>query len=176
VLESAESAARRGANVLAELAGYATNNNAFHLTAPEKNGKSIARAISRALEDAGVAPGEVDYVNAHGTATRYNDSTETMAIKEVLAERAGQIPVNSIKSMIGHLMGAASAAEAVATIKTLQTGIVPPTIHYETPDPECDLDCVPNVAREYPVRVALNNSSGLGGANSMVVFRKADRA
>ena len=173
VLETEESARSRGVEVLAELAGYATNNNAFHLTAPEKDGKSIARAIARALEDGGIDPGEVDYVNAHGTATKYNDSTETMAIKEVLGRRAGEIPVNSIKSMIGHLMGAASVVEAVSTIRTLQTGIVPPTIHYEKPDPECDLDCVPNVAREYPVRIALNNSSGLGGCNSMVVFRKA---
>ncbi len=174
VLESAENAARRGAQPLAEVAGYATNNNAFHLTAPEKDGRSIALAIARALQDARIDPGQVDYVNAHGTATRYNDSTETMAIKQVLGERARSIPVNAIKSMIGHLMGAASAAEAVATLRTLQTGLVPPTIHYETPDPECDLDCVPNHTREYPIRVAINNSSGLGGCNSMVVFRKVE--
>ena len=172
VLESVESAERRNVVALAEVAGYATNNNAFHLTAPEKNGKSIACAMALALLDAGVTSDEVDTVNAHGTATRYNDVTETAAIKQVLGERSRQIPVNSIKSMIGHLCGAASAVEAVATVQTLRTGIVPPTIHYETPDPECDLDCVPNTAREYPMRVALNSASGLGGCNSMVVFRK----
>lgn len=174
VLESAASARRRGVTALAEIAGYATNNNAFHLTAPEKDGKSIARAIDRALADAGVNPDEVDYVNAHGTATRYNDVTETRAIKEALGERASQIPVNSTKSMVGHMMGAASAVEAVATIQTLRTGTVPPTINFATPDPECDLNCVPNEARTFAVNVALNNASGLGGCNSMLVLRKVE--
>jgi len=176
VLESSASAGRRGVTGLAEVAGYATNNNAFHLTAPEKDGKSIARVIARALEDAKVEANRVDYVNAHGTATRYNDVTETAAVKEVLGERAKEIPVSSIKSMIGHLCGAASAAEAIATVMTIRTGVVPPTIHYGNADPDCDLDCVPNEAREYPVRVALNNASGLGGCNSMVVLRKVGDA
>ena len=172
VLESAESARRRGVTALAEVAGYATNNNAFHLTAPEKDGRSIARAIARALADAGVNPDEVDYVNAHGTATRYNDVTETRAIKEALSDRARQIPVNSTKSMVGHMMGAASAAEAVATIQTLRTGIVTGTINYENPDPDCDLDYVPNEARDVNCDAVLTNSFGFGGQNIALLLRR----
>ena len=175
VLESERSMNARGAKPLAELAGFATNNNAFHLTAPDKEGSSIARAMREALADAQVKPEQVDHVNAHATATKYNDATETAAIKEVLGSRAREIPVSGIKSMIGHLCGAASALEAVAAVKTILTGVVPPTINYQTPDPACDLDYVTAGAKPFPVNVAINNSSGLGGANSMVVLRKVAR-
>ena len=169
-LESLEHAQRRGATVLAEYLGGWTNNNAFHMAHPDKSGAGLQRAMRGALHEAGVAPEQVDHVSAHGTGTKYNDSIETTAIKAVLGDRAREIPVNSIKSMVGHGMGAAGAFEAVACVMTLREGIVPPTIHLEEPDPDCDLDYVADGPRECPVKVALSNSSGLGGPNSVIVL------
>jgi len=172
VLEPKPLAKARGAEPRVEIAGHHSNNNAFHLTAPDKDGASIVRAMMRALEDARVGPGEVDHVNAHATATKYNDAAETAAIKAVLGKRAAEIPVNGIKSMIGHLMGAASIVETLVAARTIETGIVPPTINYETPDPACDLNYVTHGAEKHNVRCALSNSSGLGGGNSVVVLRR----
>jgi 3-oxoacyl-(acyl-carrier-protein) synthase len=172
VLEAKSHARTRALEPRVELAGHHTNNNAFHLTAPDKDGASIVRAMMRALEDARVAPSEVDHVNAHATATKYNDKAETAAIKAVLGKRAGEIPVNGIKSMIGHLMGAASIVETIAAARTVETGVVPPTINFETPDPECDLHYCTSGAEKHDVRCAVSNSSGLGGCNSVVVLRR----
>jgi 3-oxoacyl-[acyl-carrier-protein] synthase II len=142
------------------------------MTAPDPEGKGAARAMERALKDAGVSPEEVGYINAHGTATPANDAAETKAIKTLFGERAGKIPVSSSKSMIGHCLGAAGALEAVAAVLAVRDGRIPPTIHYETPDPECDLDYVPNQAREAAVNVALSNSFAFGGNNTALVFGK----
>ncbi len=172
VLETKSHARSRGREARVELAGHHTNNNAFHLTAPDKDGSSIVRAMMRALEDARVGPGEVDHVNAHATSTKYNDASETAAIKAVLGKRASEIPVNGIKSMIGHLMGAASIVETLVTARTIETGIVPPTINYQTPDPDCDLHYCTAGAEKHDVRCAISNSSGLGGSNSAVVLRR----
>ena len=172
VLESEEHAHARGIEATVELAGHHTNNNAYHLTAPDKDGRQLVVAMKAALADANVAPDEVDHVNAHGTGTRYNDKTETAAIKAVLGKHAGGVPVNSIKSMIGHLMGAAGAVEAVATVRAVETGVVPPTINFQTPDPECDLSYVTSGTEEHEVRCAVSNSSGLGGCNSVIVLRR----
>jgi 3-oxoacyl-[acyl-carrier-protein] synthase II len=170
VFEEEEYARRRGANVLGEFLGYGVTSDAFHMTAPDPSGAAGGRTIRAALENAGVDPGEVDYVNAHGTATPQNDSAETAALKSALGERAREIPVSSIKSMIGHCLCASGAIEAIATLMTVRDGRVPPTIHYENPDPACDLDYVPNEARERPVRVALSNSFAFGGNSSVVVI------
>jgi 3-oxoacyl-[acyl-carrier-protein] synthase II len=170
VFEEEEYARRRGANVLGEFLGYGVTSDAFHMTAPDPSGAAGGRTIRAALENAGVEPGEVDYVNAHGTATPQNDSAETAALKSALGERAREIPVSSIKSMIGHCLCASGAIEAIATLMTVRDGRVPPTIHYENPDPACDLDYVPNEARERPVRVALSNSFAFGGNSSVVVI------
>lgn len=172
VLETETHAAARGAKASVELAGHHTNNNAFHLTAPDKDGAAIVRAMGLALEDAGCRPEQVDHVNAHGTATAYNDRTETAAIRTVLGNRAYEIPVNSIKSMIGHLMGAASIVETIAAARTIETGVVPPTINFETPDADCDLHYCTSGAETREVRCAISNSSGLGGCNSAVVLRR----
>jgi len=172
ILETEAHAAARGARARVELAGHHTNNNAFHLTAPDKDGAALARAMKLALDDARCLPREVDHVNAHGTATPLNDKTETAAIKTVLGKRAYEIPVNSIKSMIGHLMGAASIVETIAAALTCETGVVPPTIHFETPDPDCDLHYCTSGAEKHDVRCAVSNSAGLGGCNSVVVLRR----
>ncbi|HUV39980.1 MAG TPA: beta-ketoacyl-[acyl-carrier-protein] synthase family protein [Planctomycetota bacterium] len=172
VLETETHARARGAKAAVELAGHHTNNNAFHLTAPDKDGRVIVSAMQLALEDAGCRPDEVDHVNSHGTATRYNDRTETAAIKTVLGKRACEIPVNAIKSMIGHLMGAASVVETIAAARTVETGVVPPTIHYQTPDPECDLNYCTSGAEQHDVKCAISNASGLGGCNSVIVLRR----
>ncbi len=172
VLEELEHAKKRGANILAELAGYGLSGDAYHLTAPAPNGEGAARCIKMALDDAGVNPGDVDYINAHGTSTKFNDEFETMAIKSVLGERAYKIPVSSTKSMTGHLLGAAGGVEAIISVKSILHGKVPPTINYENPDPECDLDYVPNAARDAKVDVALSNSFGFGGTNGCLLFRK----
>ncbi|HEY8490918.1 MAG TPA: beta-ketoacyl-ACP synthase II [Dehalococcoidia bacterium] len=172
VLESLEHALRRGARIRAELAGYGACSDAFHIVAPCADGEGAARAITWALEDAGVTPDEVDYINAHGTSTPLNDVAETLAIKRALGERAYQVPVSSTKSMVGHGLGASGAIESVACVRTLETGIIHPTINYETPDPECDLDYVPNRARRADVRVVLKNSFGFGGQNACLVFRR----
>ncbi len=171
VLESESHARARGAEILAELAGYGATEDAFHLTAPHPEGKAGAQAILLALEAAGVSPDEVDYINAHGTATQLNDVAETRTLKQAFGEQAYHIPVSSTKSMTGHMMGSTGALEAIFCVQAIRTGVVPPTIHYETPDPECDLDYVPNQAREWPVRVAMSNAFGFGGHNAILVLR-----
>jgi 3-oxoacyl-[acyl-carrier-protein] synthase II len=176
VLESLEHARGRGAPILAELAGYGACNDAYHLVAPCPDGEGAIRTIRWALEDAGVSPEEVDYINAHGTSTPLNDVSETAAIKSVFGEHAYRIPISATKSMIGHAFGAAGALESVPCVMTLQTGIIHPTINYEHPDPECDLDYVPNVARRADVRTVLKNSFGFGGQNACLVFKRFDGA
>jgi 3-oxoacyl-[acyl-carrier-protein] synthase II len=170
VFEEEGRARRRGAPVVAEFRGYGVTSDAFHMTAPDPSGVAGGRTVRAALADAGVDPEEVDYVNAHGTATPQNDSAETAALKDALGERAARIPISSIKSMIGHCLCASGAIEAVATALTVRDGKVPPTIHYENPDPACDLDYVPNAARDARVRVALSNSFAFGGNSSVVVL------
>jgi 3-oxoacyl-[acyl-carrier-protein] synthase II len=172
VLEEAEHARRRGAPVVAEFRGYGITSDAYHMTAPDPSGTAGGRTITAALDNARLNPEDVDYVNAHGTATPQNDSAETAALKAALGERARQIPVSSIKSMIGHCLCASGAIEAVATALTVRDGRVPPTIHYENPDPACDLDYVPNEARDHDVRVALSNSFAFGGNSSVVVLAR----
>jgi 3-oxoacyl-[acyl-carrier-protein] synthase II len=172
ILEEEGHARKRGARIHGELLGYGLSGDGQHMTAPDPEGKGAARAMERALKDAGVSPEEVGYINAHGTATPANDAAETKAIKTLFGERAGKIPVSSSKSMIGHCLGAAGALEAVAAVLAVRDGRIPPTIHYETPDPECDLDYVPNQAREAAVNVALSNSFAFGGNNTALVFGK----
>ena len=172
VLESLDHARRRGGRIYAELAGYGATADAFHITAPEENGTGAARAMELALEDAGLAPADVDYINAHGTSTLLNDPIETRAIRIAFDSHADRLAVSSTKSMIGHLMGAAGAVEAIACVKSLETGWVHPTINYEHPDPACDLDYVPNQARRLEPRVALSNSFGFGGHNGCLIFRR----
>ena len=172
ILEEAEHARNRGGKIIAELMGYGLSGDGQHMTAPDPEGKGAARAMQEALKDAGVSPEEVGYINAHGTATPANDAAETKAIKTLFGERAGKIPVSASKSMIGHCLGAAGALEAVATVFTIRDNRIPPTIHYETPDPECDLDYVPNQAREAAVNIALSNSFAFGGNNTALVFGK----
>ncbi|MEK7270438.1 MAG: beta-ketoacyl-[acyl-carrier-protein] synthase family protein [Planctomycetota bacterium] len=172
VLESLESARGRGVPILAEVLGQAINNDAHNLTAPEMEGRGIAGVMAAALLDAGLAPSAVDHVNAHGTGTLYNDPVETAAIHRVLGDRARQIPVVSIKPIVGHAMGAAGAIEIIATVLTLSEGFVPPTLGLEEPDPACDLDYVPGRARPFSGRIAISNSYGIGGANACVVLKK----
>lgn len=172
VLETLSHALARKARIYCEISGYGTTADAYHITAPDPDGAGAARAMRLALLDANISPESVDYINAHGTSTELNDRIETLAIKNVLGEHAYRIPVSSIKSMIGHLMGAAGAVEAIATALTIASDLVPPTINYEFPDPECDLDYVPNQARAHSVRVALSNSFGFGGHNAVLVFQK----
>jgi len=172
ILESLEHARRRGAKILAEIIGVGMSADAYHITAPAPGGEGAIRAMRLALKDAGLSPDSVDYINAHGTSTDLGDSTETQAIKEVFGERARKIPVNSTKSMIGHLLGAAGAVELIATIKSMEEGVLHPTINYEFPDPECDLDYVPNQMRKSEVEVALSNSFGFGGHNICIAVRK----
>jgi 3-oxoacyl-[acyl-carrier-protein] synthase II len=170
VLESLEHARRRGARIHAELVGYGTSSDAFHITAPDEDGQGAALSMQAALDDGGLRPEEIDYINAHGTSTLLNDPIETRAIRTVFGARADRIPVSATKSMIGHLMGAAGAVEAIACIKSLETGTIHPTINYETPDPECDLDYVPNEARQVWPRTALSNSFGFGGHNATLIL------
>jgi 3-oxoacyl-[acyl-carrier-protein] synthase II len=172
IIESLEHAQRRGAPVLAEIAGFAATADAYHMVAPCVDGEGAARCIRYALDDAGVAPEEVDYINAHGTSTQLNDASETAAIKSALGEHAYQVPVSSTKSMIGHALAASGALETIACVKTLQTGVIHPTINYEHPDPDCDLDYVPEGARRGDVRVILKNSFGFGGQNACLVYRR----
>ena len=172
ILESLEHAQERGACIRAEVIGYGASCDAFHITAPDEKGAGAALAIQAALRDAGLGPEEIDYINAHGTSTPLNDPMETRAIRTVFGDYAYKVPVSSTKSMVGHLMGAAGAVEAVACAKTLETGVIHPTINYETRDPECDLDYVPNEARETRPRTALSNSFGFGGHNATLIFRK----
>jgi 3-oxoacyl-[acyl-carrier-protein] synthase II len=170
VLETLEHAQQRGAPILAELAGAGWTFDAFNETAPDAEQEAIA--MKMALGDAGVSPDEIDYINAHGTSTKFNDATETKALKMLFGERAYRVPISSNKSMIGHLACAAGAIEAIATVMTLKEGIIPPTINYETPDPECDLDYVPNVARRQNVDICLSNSFGMGGQNCCTVIKR----
>jgi len=169
VLERAGRARRRGARVYAEVAGCGLSCDAYHMTGGDPSGDGAVRAMQNALADAGLAPADVSYISAHGTGTPVNDRLEAMALARLFG--GGAVPASSIKSMIGHAMGAASAIEAVACVLAIVDGIVPPTIHFETPDPDCPLDCVPNTAREYPVAVAMNNAYGFGGNNASVIFR-----
>ncbi|MGA2411424.1 MAG: beta-ketoacyl-ACP synthase II, partial [Candidatus Binataceae bacterium] len=166
ILEERDSALARGANVLAEIVGYATNSDAYHITSPSPEGQGAAKCMQKCLEDGDLNPAEVDYINAHGTSTPPGDLAETQAIKRVFGEHAARIAVSSTKSMTGHTLGAAGAIESVYTVLALQHGLIPPTINHENPDPECDLDYVPNVARRASLRLALNNSFGFGGTNT----------
>jgi 3-oxoacyl-[acyl-carrier-protein] synthase II len=173
VLEEAERAAARGARVYAELAGYGASADAFHITQPEPQGAGAVLAIEAALADAGEPSEAVDYVNAHGTSTPLNDASETRALKKVFGDHAYKVPISSTKSMTGHMLGAAGAVEAAVAALAVAEGVVPPTINYETPDPECDLDYVPNEARKVDVRLALSNSFGFGGQNAVLALRRA---
>jgi 3-oxoacyl-[acyl-carrier-protein] synthase II len=170
LLESLAHAQARGARIYAEVLGHGTSSDAYHMIAPDPTGEGTALAVRRALKSAGLGAGAVDYINAHGSSTPLGDLAETRAFKAVFGARAYDIPVNSTKSMIGHMMGATGAVEAVACVMTLQEGIIHPTVNYETPDPECDLDYVPNEARRADVKVALSNSAGLGGQNACLVL------
>jgi len=172
LLESLEKAQARGARIYAEVVGYGANADAYHITSPSPEGEGAARCMELALEDGGIDPLEVDHINAHGTSTPYNDVTETRAIKSVFGEHAARLAVSSTKSMTGHLLGAAGGVEAIYTILALRHQFIPPTINYSEPDPECDLDYVPNVARHTLVRVALSNSFGFGGTNVCLAFRR----
>jgi 3-oxoacyl-[acyl-carrier-protein] synthase II len=174
ILEERDRALERGAKIYAEVIGYGANGDAYHMTAPAPEGEGAARCMRLSLKDAGIAPSEVDYINAHGTSTEYNDANETQAIKKVFGEHAFKLAVSSTKSMTGHLLGAAGAVEGVFSVLAMRHGIIPPTINYENPDPDCDLDYVPNQARTADIRVALSNSFGFGGTNACVVFRRAE--
>jgi 3-oxoacyl-[acyl-carrier-protein] synthase II len=172
VLESLEQAQARGARVLAEICGYGATNDAFHISAPAENGAGAALCMQLALQDAGMEPGQIEYINAHGTSTPLNDKSETAAIKTVFGERAYHIPASSTKSMTGHLLGAAGALEAIVCILSMRSGFLPPTINYETPDPECDLDYVPNQARQVQVQRVMSNSFGFGGHNATLILSR----
>ncbi|ABU60448.1 beta-ketoacyl-ACP synthase II [Roseiflexus castenholzii] len=172
VLEQLEHALARGARIYAEVAGFGATGDAYHLTAPAPGGEFAALAINRAIDDAGLRPEDVDHISAHGTGTPLNDAAETAAIKRALGDHAYRVTVSGIKSMIGHTAGAAGALAAIGCIKSIETGMVPPTINYETPDPACDLDYVPDRARRQNVRVALANAFGFGGQNAVVLFRR----
>src|SRR3972149_2492551 len=173
ILETLAHARRRGARVLAELAGNGASSDAYHVVAPCVDGEGAQRAMRLAIEDARLTPDDIDYITAHGTSPPANDASETIAIKGVFGEPASQAPVSSTKSMIGHALGASGAIESIACLKTMETGIIPPTINYETPDPECDLDYVPNKARQVDsVRTVLKNSFGFGGQNACLVFKR----
>ena len=176
VLESEECANRRGVTPLAEIKGYAATSDAYHLTEPMASGESAARAMSNALEEAGVDPSEVDYINAHGTSTPLNDRHETMAIKVALGEEAYRVPLSSTKSMTGHLLGSGGALEACFCVLAMENSIIPPTINLNDPDPDCDLDYTPNQARSKEINVTLSNSFGFGGHNSVLVFGKPGAA
>jgi 3-oxoacyl-[acyl-carrier-protein] synthase II len=172
VIESDAGASHRGATVLAEVAGGALTGDAFHISAPDPSGYGATLAMVRALNDAGIGADEVDYIVAHGTSTPLNDATETKAIRAAFGDHASRLAVSSNKSMVGHTLGAAGAISALAAVLAIRDGVVPPTINYETPDPECDLDYVPNVARQMPVGVAMANGFGFGGQNAVAVFRR----
>jgi 3-oxoacyl-[acyl-carrier-protein] synthase II len=172
ILEELESAIKRGAPILAELVGYAATADASHITAPDPVGAGAALAMKRALDKAHVAPSEVSYINAHGTATQLGDVAETLAVKDIFGEAAYKIPISSTKSMLGHLLGAAGSVEAVISVKAVEEGVAPPTINLEHPDPQCDLDYIPEGAREMDIKLALSNSFGFGGHNVSLLFRQ----
>lgn len=172
VLENLDYARSRGADIIAEVIGYGATSDAYHITQPMENGEAAAKAIKRALDD--VEPDEVDYINAHGTSTPLNDASETRAIKKAFGDRAYEIPISSVKSMLGHMMGAAGAIEAIVCCKVINEGIIPPTVNLDNPDPECDLDYVPHVARAGDVKIAISNSFGFGGHNSVIAVGRYD--
>jgi len=172
ILESLEHAQGRDAHILAEVSGYGVTNDAFHISAPSENGEGSALCMQMALEDAGLAPQSIGYINAHGTSTELNDKNETAAIKTIFGKQAYQVPVSSTKSMTGHMMGAAGSVEAVFCVQTLRSDMLPPTINYENPDPECDLDYVPNQARAARVEHIMSNSFGFGGHNATLIFSR----
>ncbi len=172
VLEKLEHALKRNAHIYAEVVGYGMTSDAYHITIPNLQGESFTQAVLMALEEAKIKPTEIDYINAHGTSTRLNDPIETKAIKNALGDHAYKIPISSTKSMIGHLIGAAGGVEAIASVMSIENGKVHPTINHENPDPDCDLDYVPNQAREVPVKTVMSNSLGFGGFNSVLIFRK----
>ncbi|GED02181.1 beta-ketoacyl-ACP synthase II [Bacillus atrophaeus] len=172
VLEELEHALARGARIYGEIVGYGSTGDAYHITAPAQDGEGGARAMQEAIKDAGLAPEEIDYINAHGTSTYYNDKYETMAIKTVFGEHANKLAISSTKSMTGHLLGAAGGVEAIFSILAIKDGIIPPTINIETPDEECDLDYVPDTARKQDLNVVLSNSLGFGGHNATLIFKK----
>ena len=173
-LESLSSARERNATIYAEVLGGATNNNAHHMTAPAKEGRGTAEVMAAALADAGCPATTIDHINTHGTGTKYNDITETQAIKTVFGAHASQIPITSIKSMTGHMMGAAGSVEAIASVLSIRNSVIPPTINFEEPDPECDLDCVTNTSRATDICRVLSNSAGIGGCNAAVILRKME--
>ncbi len=172
ILEELEFAKARGAKIYGEIVGYGMTSDAFHVTAPDETGSGPRRVMQRAMKDAGISPADIDYINAHGTSTPYNDKFETKAIKDAFGEHAEKLPVSSTKSMTGHALGAAGGIEAVIGNLVLQNNILPPTINYETPDPDCDLDYVPNEAREAKVDYVLSNSFGFGGTNACLIFKR----
>jgi len=172
VIESLEHALARGAHIYCELAGYAATCDAYHITSPDPDGKGLSLSMTRALSDARLRPEDIDYINAHGTSTPYNDKFETIAIKKVFGDHARKVLISSTKSMTGHLLGAAGSIEAVISVKAIETGEIPPTINYETPDPDCDLDYTPNVKRRARVDAVLTDNLGFGGHNASLVFRK----
>jgi 3-oxoacyl-[acyl-carrier-protein] synthase II len=172
VIESLEHALARGAHIYCELAGYAATCDAYHITSPDPEGKGLSQSMIKALRDANVEPHQVDYINAHGTSTPYNDKFETLAIKKIFGDHARKVHISSTKSMTGHLLGAAGSIEAVISVKAIESGIVPPTINYETPDPDCDLDYTPNVKREAKIDTVLTDNLGFGGHNAALVFRR----
>jgi 3-oxoacyl-[acyl-carrier-protein] synthase II len=172
VIEELEHARKRGARIYAEIVGYGYNGDAHHITAPSPDGDGAARCMKLALKDAGITPDDVDYINAHGTSTDLNDASETVAIKKVFGEKAHKVAVSSTKSMTGHLLGAAGAVEAIFSILAIRDQVCPPTINYEHPDPECDLDYVPNTARKQRIKMAISNSFGFGGTNAVLAFRE----
>ncbi len=172
VIENLEHAKARNAPILAELAGYGATSDAYHVVAPREDGDGAMRAMQAALDDAGIRPEEVDYINAHGTSTKLNDASETLAIKRVFGEDAYRIPISATKSMVGHSFGAAGGIESIAAVQAIQTGMIHPTINYETPDPDCDLDYTPNEARRVDVDVVLKNSFGFGGQNACLIYKR----
>jgi 3-oxoacyl-[acyl-carrier-protein] synthase II len=172
ILEESEFALKRGARIYGEVAGYGYTGDAYHITAPSPDGDGAARCMRMAIRDAGLQPEQVEYINAHGTSTPLNDRTETLAIKAVFGEGARKIPVSATKSMTGHLLGAAGSTEAIFTTLSIYEGILPPTINYDEPDPECDLDYVPNVARRQSVKVGMSNAFGFGGTNATLIIRR----
>jgi 3-oxoacyl-[acyl-carrier-protein] synthase II len=171
VLENLESAKQRGASIFAEVIGFGCNADAYHITAPSPGGEGAARCMQIAIDDADIKPGDIDYINAHGTSTPMNDLSETIAMKTVFKDHVKNLPVSSTKSMTGHLLGAAGGVEAIFSILSIKHGIIPPTINYDEPDPECDLDYVPNVARKKDVRIVMSNSFGFGGTNATLIFK-----
>ncbi|MFQ5900134.1 MAG: beta-ketoacyl-ACP synthase II [Thermodesulfobacteriota bacterium] len=175
VMEEMERAKERGVKIYAEIIGYGMNSDAYHMTTPSPDGEGAARCMGLALKDAEIGPEDVDYINAHGTSTYYNDLYETMAIKKVFEEHSKDLVISSTKSMTGHLLGGAGGIETVFTVLSIDKGVIPPTINYENPDPECDLDYVPNTAREKKIDVAMTNSFGFGGTNAVLVFKKFTR-